>query len=687
MKMDKLIKGFALGLIALFIAGCDDGGDTTLENSITEHPYYARFDPASGVIPFPNNLLFAGTSDGTLNIPVADPTDYSDPKVAMNELYGFSTIAPITAQMSAPLDPASVVAGKTVRLFEVETASLAGPVTSVTTELVPGQDYLATVSSLDSNTLVILPLKPLGSYTTYLVTLDKGLKTSSGPHFGTELYYALAKSVQPLVIDGISQFAALTDAQAVALEPLRGLTNATEIAVESYTISDDTTDAIRDEPRDKIILSWSFTTQPIGVTLMNMAAAVTPQPLTEASTGHDTPLGAATIHVGTLQVPYYLGIPSQSDPTAPLTAFWHDNDHNGLPDVTGTETIPVLLTIPKGTMPTTGWPVAIFQHGITADRSNLLGIADTLANAGIAGIAIDMPLHGITNPGNPLYAPNIERTFGLDLDQDNNIDPSGSYFINLRRLLTTRDNLRQALSDLLTLHASLGSVANIDASRVYYVGHSLGGVVGVPFMALDGQFGASVLGMPGGGIAKLLDGSATFGPQIAAGLAAAGVVKGTPEYESFMGAAQTIIDTVDPLNYATLASQQHATLLFEVVGGNSSPPDQGMPNNVWEDAPVGTVPSPTAGTDPLAQQMGLIQHTRSQSGTSDLEVWVKFNAGHHSSLLTPKDALGNDDPLSLEVYLEMQAEVAGFLASEGYEWQFTDTNVIDFSTALAVPPL
>ena len=54
----------------------------------------ANFDPANGVIPFPNNLLFSGTKDLTLNIPVDPSAADAGPKIAMNALDGFSTSAP-----------------------------------------------------------------------------------------------------------------------------------------------------------------------------------------------------------------------------------------------------------------------------------------------------------------------------------------------------------------------------------------------------------------------------------------------------------------------------------------------------------------------------------------------------------------------------------------------------------------
>jgi hypothetical protein len=91
----------------------------------------ASFDPAVGVIPFPNNLLLLGSTDLTLNIPVVDPTDFSDPKVAMNALDGFSTTAPWSTTFNAPIDATSLAAGDTVRVFQVNLTGPGGGVTGI----------------------------------------------------------------------------------------------------------------------------------------------------------------------------------------------------------------------------------------------------------------------------------------------------------------------------------------------------------------------------------------------------------------------------------------------------------------------------------------------------------------------------------------------------------------------------
>ncbi len=207
-----------------------------------------------------------------------------------------------------------------------------------------------------------------------------------------------------------------------------------------------------------------------------------------------------------------------------------------------------MMTVPNNqAMPAAGWPIVIYQHGITRVRTDVLVYADAMAEAGFAVIAIDLPLHGIADNTNPFHADNtpfaadIEPTFELDLANndtgepvpDGKVDGSEPLFINLRSLLTFRDNARQAVSNLLTLRRSLGNIVNegtdpfsavnIDTSRIGLVAHSLGGIVAVPYMAVETQSLPTSLVTGGALSSKIVNESASFGPKIKAGLAAVGV--------------------------------------------------------------------------------------------------------------------------------------------------------------------
>jgi dienelactone hydrolase len=681
----------------------------------------AKFDPANAVIPFPTNLLLSGTTDLTLNIPVADPTNYGDPAVALNALDGFSTIAPWSTTFSTPPKASTIIPGQTVRVFEVTLTGPGGGVTGITRELSAPQEFVAVLAPSDSTgrTLAIVPTAPLQQLTSYMVVLlgngghlnpgqAPGITDGAGNDVTPDTTYFLAKRPNPLCTNGHSTDPLLADAQACALEPLRQLVNSQEYAVDQFD------QASTDQ---RIVLSWVATTQSITPVMQAVQSRVEQSPAPEA---HIVPTGlslnavalppAADIIVGTLKVPYYLTAPSQQDPTAFNTGFWHAApgayvppfDQVGLdptstnvtflnpfPVATSTQTIPVLITVPNAnsgqTKPAAGWPVVIFQHGITRQRTDMLAIAATAALSGFAVIAIDAPLHGITEPNNPFYRNQLlagtpasglitgERTFDIDLQDnqtgapgpDGHIDPSGAYFIDLGHLLTERDNLRQASSDLMELTRAIPTMSytgnptgDFDGSRIYFVGQSLGSIIGTAFMAIEPHVNVGVLNVPGGGLVGLLLGSPTFSPLINAGLAQVGLHPGTPEYDRFAVVTQTIVDSGDSINFA-FATANKSILAQEVVGDDTHPSDQVIPNSVPG--------APLSGTEPLLAALGLSSITQSTQAAS-IRGAVRFTQGVHGSLLDPTS--------SRAVTVEMQTEMASMLISGGHAVQIVDPSVI-----------
>jgi hypothetical protein len=676
----------------------------------------ARFDPANAVVPFPTNLLLSGTTDLTLNIPVANPANYTDPAVAMNALDGFSTTAPWSTTFSTPPKASTVIPGVTVRMFEVTLNQPGGAVTGIVRELAAPQEFVAVMAPSDTTgrTLAIVPTAPLQQLTSYMVVLlgngghlNPGalpsITDAAGNDITPDTTYFLAKRTNPLCTGGKSTDPLLPNATACALEPLRQLTNLQEYAVDVFD------QASTDQ---RIVLSWVATTQSITPVMQAVQARVDQSP---APTAHLAPIGrnlsqinpalppVADVIVGVLAVPYYLNAPSASNPVAELTGFWQAAPgayippfngfgldptstnvtvYNPFPVATSTQVIPVLMTVPNAnsgkTKPATGWPVVIFQHGITRVRTDMFAIAGALAAQGFAVVAIDAPLHGITDPTNPFYRNQLltgtpgaglitgERTFDMDFENndgsacaggapicpDGHIDDSGVHFINLASLLTSRDNLRQASSDLMELTRAIPTMsytggADFDGSRIEFVGQSLGSIIGTAFIAMEPHVNVGVLNVPGGGVVRLLDGSPAFGPSIHAGLAAAGLTQGTPTYDAFMVAAQTTVDSGDSINFA-FATAAKSILAQEVVGDSTHPSDQVIPNNVPG--------APLSGTDPLIAALGLTTLTQTTPAASIRGV-VRFTQGSHGSLLDPTS--------SPAVTVEMQTEMASMIASGG----------------------
>lgn len=710
----------AVALSSALLAAC--GGSSNSSRAVPVNPsnnnngspttgvISARFDPTAGVLPFPTNLLLSGTTDLTLNIPVVDPNNYGDPKVALNALDGFGTVSPWTTSFSVPPKISTVVAGQTVRLFEVTLTGPGGGVTGIVRELQPTADYVvAPVSSDTTNrTIALVPTKPLRQLTSYMAVVTNGITDAAGNDATPDQTYFLTKRTTPLCVGGVSQEPLLPNATACALEPLRQLTGSQEAAAGSAGIA-----------KDKIVVSWVATTQSITPVLQAVqnrtaqgapaATLVAPTGMTLASLGVGLP-PVADIYIGMIELPYYLGVPSQTSPKAALTGFWRAAPGayvppfvgalnptstfvtfaNPFPVVTTAQKVPMVLTIPNAnsgrSKPAAGWPIVIFQHGITRDRSDAFAIAATMAAQGYAVIAIDIPLHGITNPANPLFVGNTplaglgvrERTFNMDLTNnstgapgpDGLIDPSGSTFINLSSLLTSRDNIRQASADLFTLAKAIPTMRyagpnDFDGARIGFVGQSLGSIVGTTFMALEPSVQTAVLSVPGGGIARLLEASPTFGPRIRAGLlAAGGPAQGTPDYDTFFGAAQTVIDSSDPINFALPSNAgmlpSKNLLLHEVVGGGSVLPDQVIPNSV--------AGAPLSGTEPLIRILGLASITGSTQSASGIRGATRFLVGDHGSLLSPA--------ASAAATAEMQGEMASMIVSQGTAVQVANPSVI-----------
>src|SRR5690606_8710390 len=128
-----------------------------------------------------------------------------------------------------------------------------------------------------------------------------------------------------------------------------------------------------------------------------------------------------SIYQGGLTIPNYLPLAEAGKQDAALGSWTASNDAaealdlagapqdvNGSTNVTyrfpfahklGDVTIPVMVTLPAtskcGTKPTDGWPVAIYQHGITVDRTAGVLVGNALAQACVGMVAIDHVMHGV----------------------------------------------------------------------------------------------------------------------------------------------------------------------------------------------------------------------------------------------------------------------------------------------------
>ena len=172
------------------------------------------------------------------------------------------------------------------------------------------------------------------------------------------------------------------------------------------------------------------------------------------------------------------------------------------------------LFIPAGPAPASGWPVAIFGHGSGTNKNNQsLEVAATMASHGIATIAINMYGNGF----GPLGTLTVNRTSGapvilsaggrsVDQNHDNVIaEGEGRSAAPPRTILSSRDAAQQTIADYMQLVRVIESgmdvdgegTTDLDPSRIYYLGHSLGGMWGTIFLAIEPSVRAGVLNSVG----------------------------------------------------------------------------------------------------------------------------------------------------------------------------------------------
>jgi hypothetical protein len=467
---------------------------------------------------------------------------------------------------------------------------------------------------------------------------------------------------------------------------------------------------------DDIVLAWTAQTQSVTRTPKTLRAFAQPAPTEIDPMGLNTSdvnpgwPGIADIYQGVITMPYYLDVPTSENPTAQLSTFWqaapgayvppfdqfgldptstHITVANPIPVKKNNQTVPIIVTVPNlasgHIKPENGWPVVIYGHGIRRNRIDALNVADTLASQGYATVAIDHPLHGVSPDVEPYqyrfwientrFGPIAnERTFDADLinnqtqqpGPDGLIDPTGTWAIPsaLASFLTGRDSFRQGIVDLSIVAVSISSMdidldgqPDLDATNMAYVGESWGAMYGMGFVAIEPLITRAAMFWPGGQIARFSTASPTYAPIINGILAqAAGLEPGTADYERFLIAWQTVLDPIDPVNWAAEAATNTPIMLHEVIN------DQAIPNFVPTD--------PLAGTEPLIRIMDLDAYSTSQVSVDGLRSAGRFvPPAEHAQVLSP--AFG-----SPAAYFEMQKQLASFIASHGGSIVVTDESTM-----------
>ena len=200
--------------------------------------------------------------------------------------------------------------------------------------------------------------------------------------------------------------------------------------------------------------------------------------------------------------------------------------------------VPFVIVTPTSRPPPEGWPLAIFGHGYGGEMlSSALLLGGSLARHGIATAAISVVGHGGGPEGRLLVGLADGRTHtvrvpgrGVDLDADGRIEPTEGLSTlpdGPWATLGLRDGLRQQVVDLMAFVRAVSGGLDVDGDGVHdtglgqiaYAGHSLGGIYGTVFLAVDPRVRVGVLAVPGGPVTEIARLSPVFRPLLREALA------------------------------------------------------------------------------------------------------------------------------------------------------------------------
>ncbi len=236
-----------------------------------------------------------------------------------------------------------------------------------------------------------------------------------------------------------------------------------------------------------------------------------------------------------------------------LTDFRDENGeiHYHTGDQGHLEWVDFVMTEPTVT-PKAGAPVAVYGHGIGIFKETLIIVAPTNAAHGVATIAIDQPNHGgrAAAEGGQVFdlttPKGLGKLFGMVVQSS--VDQASV----LRAVQTSLANLDAGPWKLFQTTLGDGQ-RDLDPTRLFYEGTSLGGVLGAATVSLSPELDGAALQVSGVGV--LHDITETFFwehglNQSGVGFRAVIPSSATAGQDAFLiAAAQQLVDIGDAVNF------------------------------------------------------------------------------------------------------------------------------------------
>ena len=496
-----------------------------------EHKTYARFDlpfdlPQDG--PFPSDWFTVrdGTQNTGLRVSLPKPdcqdfvSDCEDLDV-VNELDGFNLQPRVSLPFSGPINPDTVTSES---VFLVSLGSTLQDHDGMPWGARVGIDQV--VWDTSTETLHVESNELLDQHTRYVLVVSKGVQDAGGKAIKA------AKEFLDFVDDDVTEStgdseldayravlrSALTELDTHAIVPKGQVVAASVFTTQSAT-------AVLEKIRDQIHAATpdpaDFLLGPAGertVFALNQVTTIAWRQQTLTSPPYfppgSVPLNLPLLNiypgsVASIAFGKYLSPDYEVHPTQYIPAV---GTRSGTPEVQGTNEMYFNLFLPSGPMPSNGWPVAIVGHGVNSSKNvTPLQVASSMAKYGVATIAISAVGHGF-GPRSTLTA---NRTVGapitflaggrgIDQNEDGMIGDSEGLSTSRPRTFALSDGFRQTAVDLMQLARVIevgmdvdgDGLRDVDPSRIYYFGVSLGGGYGTVFLGVEPHVRAGVIAVP-----------------------------------------------------------------------------------------------------------------------------------------------------------------------------------------------
>ncbi|MFT5354906.1 MAG: pimeloyl-ACP methyl ester carboxylesterase [Polyangiales bacterium] len=599
------VLGFSFVLVAL--ACGDDDAPMTADGGTdggTEPAVLAIFDPSSGPMafgrmPYPDDLYLDESGHIALSEYPSEAGGSSAYLTSLRDglatLDGFSGVGGIYIPFDGELDSSSLPQTSAETLQAESSVFLvdADPASATPFARLPAQVRWLPMEQM----IVVRPVRPLAPGQPYAVVVTSRVLGASGrPVEPAPLFASLRDSEttpeDPTLAEAFVRYGPVLDntmgvrSDVVAVSVFRVQTATAELETVREQVQDEIPDVRIDE-----VLTGEQLDERLG------------QPVTgEPGLGIEggvlhTEIGWL-IH-GTISVPNFLnedeGVHGRFERT--------DSGEIGAKRIDQAPfTLVLPLVLPIGSEAP---PLVIFQHGVAGQRSELLGLANTLAAAGYASIAIDAPFHGLRARGDVLDEVNnftgaLEPDgfgdlggVGVVLDFVGALETEGEY--PAFHPIYFRDALRQSAADLHSLVRAIragdwGDLAvrapelesvSLAESRLAFVGNSLGGIIGALFVATEPEIAAAVLCVTGGYLGELVQNSLSYNLQLLTLLPMLNLDASELDYENDEpllrpGVAlwQSLLDAGDAALYAGLMRERSTHLLMTMVRNDETVPNR-----------------------------------------------------------------------------------------------------------------